>query len=114
MKEAMIISQGKIQFQKELLDFMNTKLLGIQIWLPEIDSVIPSELGGDLYLFNLSFIGKIKNNYKKLEIHVNEEGKLFLQLIHEIIKSPDWYKSFESVKEFKEQFPLETKKMLAS
>lgn len=109
MKEE-IIFQKKLQ--KELLDLMNTKLLGIQIWLPEEDSIIPSELGGYLYVFNMSIIGK-SHGHRKLEIHINKYGRLLLQLLDNdnVTQSPYWYDFFNDIKDFKEKL-IKVKEML--
>lgn len=98
MKKVII---SKKEFQKKLLDLLNFRLIGIQIWIPEKDSIVPSELGGYLFIFNVSTIEEPGKSCEKLEVHVNRYGKLLLQLIDGggIAKSLYWYDYFKSIKD---------------
>lgn len=111
MKEKKI---SKEEIQKKILDLLNFRLIGIliSIYKPKNESIIHSELGGNLFLFNVSIIGE-PCNYKKLEIHINKEGKLLLQLLDDdsIAESPYWYDYFKSIKDLEKKID-KVKKML--
>lgn len=101
--------------QKNLSECMKAGLVGIQVMIPMQNSIMPSEHGGNLFLFYMNTTGKIKNGRVLLEIHINKNGEMLVQSTYEDIarkwkifswlenSKPKDFKDFVNINEFKER-----------